>query len=206
MDLGDGRGGHVKKTGKPSQPLIFTVPFSNEEILLASAPFEDGGLGVIYHPSKMGIPLPWKFNCPHCVRGLQPGLDITIKRAVKVLCSRRVVNDSEEYRIPTNGEPCSISWRCADSLQVKITQGDDPPVEALWSGDKIVVQKKSAAVRSKIINRTLKFLNSAKPYTRQQVEACLLPLLNKQRHDGIATHRRFPCLKIDWAHVLSSLE
>lgn len=206
MDLGDGRGRRTVKSSKPSPLLVFTVPFSDEEILLADDPSGDGGLGIIYHPRKMGVPIPWKFDCPHCTRSLQPGLDIAVKRAVKILCSRRVTDDVEEYRLPTNGEPCSISCRREPSqISVKISQGSDPPFDAVWKGGKIIVQTGTPAVRSKIVNRALKFLDSMKPYSVREMHACLLPVIDKQRRDGIDTLRRFPCLKIDWAQIVEGL-
>jgi hypothetical protein len=153
----------------------------------------------------MNIAIPWKSNCPHCLRGQQSKLDITVKRAVKVLCSRRVVGDIEEYSIPTNSNPCVI-WckRSEAGLIVKILRPNQDPVDAIWQANKFISQGKSLLLESKIIGRSLKVIGSVKTVSKREAQACLMPLLKKQRHDGIDTHRRHPCLKIDWATLLTS--
>jgi len=199
MDSGNGRSGRVE-----SKPLVFTLPYSLEEILLLTD--EDGqGMGIIYNPRQVALPIPWRANCPHCLRGQQTDLDITLKRAVKVIASRKVFEDGvEEYTVPTNGHPCQILCKRSDNgLVVKIAQPNTEPVDAIWNDTKFVTQSKSPILESKIVSRTLKLLDSVHKTSRREARACLKPLLDQQRSKGIATHRRFACLKIDWASLLS---
>jgi hypothetical protein len=206
MDLGNGRDGRVDKK---TEPLVFTVPYSDKEILLLDDPCGNS-LGIIYHPRKMDAPIPWKANCSHCMRGQQSEIDIAVKRAVKVLCSRRLIGDVEEYKVPTNSNPCTVWCKRGSSevgkseLIIKILQSDEAPIDAIWINGKFVTQSKSLLMRSKIVGRSLKLLGSIRPSSKSEMKACLMPLLGIQRKEGIATHRRFPCLKIDWAEVLTN--
>lgn len=204
MDLGNGRSERVEDPISTPPPLLFTLPFSGEEILLLS---DQGavGLGLIYHPRKTAAAIPWKSTCPHCLQGRQSGVDINVKRAVKVLCSRKLVDDVEEYCIPTNNNPCTIWCKRSDTgLIVKIHQQNQEPIDAIWQGNKFVTQGKSPLLESKIVGRTLKFLGSVQTISKREAHASLMPLLKKQRLNGIDTHRRHLCLKIDWASLLTS--
>jgi len=199
MDSGNGRSGRVE-----GKPLVFTLPYSLEEILLLT----DGtgqGMGIIYNPRQIAPPIPWRANCLHCLRGQQADLDITLKRAIKVIASRKILKDDvEEYTVPTNGHPCQILCkRSGKELAVKIIQPNEEPIEAIWQDTKFIAQNKSLMLESKIIVRTLKLLNSVHKTSRREARACLKPLLDQQRNKGISIHRRFLCLKIDWAALLA---
>ena len=204
MDLGNGRSDRVEAPISTPQPLVFTLPFSGEEILLLSDQGENG-LGIIYHPRKTVAAIPWKSTCPHCLQGRQSQIDINVKRAVKVLCSRRIIEDVEEYTVPTNNNPCTIWCKRSDTgLIIKIHQQDRTPLDAIWQGTRFATQEKSPLLESKIVGRTLKFLGSVQTISKREASASLMPLLKKQRLNGIDTHRRHPCLKIDWASLLTS--
>jgi hypothetical protein len=204
MDPGNGRNGRVEEKSTPSIPLVFTLPYSHEEILLLTD--EAGnGMGIVYNPHKMASPVPWKADCLHCLRGQQDGLNIALKRAVTVIASRKLISDIEEYKVPTNGDPCVVWCKRDDSgLIVKILQPDEEPVDAIWQGTKFITQSRSLILESKIIGRALKLIGSVRKSSRREAKACLKPLLEKQRSEGIATHRKIPCLKIDWAALLTT--
>ena len=201
MDLGNGRsGGGVEE--KSSAPLVYTLPYSNEEILLLHSP--DGGhAGIIYHPQKMGLPIPWKSDCSHCVSGKQKGMDLATKRAVNVLCSLKDVG--EVYRIPTNGESCPlVCMRDAEGLLCTFAQAGQGAFQARWNNGKFLGLHHSLLLPSKIVNRTGRMLASARKASAHEVRACLMPLLAQLRKDGLATHRRHPCLRIDWDALMST--
>lgn len=203
MDLGNGRsGGGVEE--KSSAPLVYTLPYSNEEILLLHSP--DGGhAGIIYHPQKMGLPIPWKSDCSHCVSGKQKGMDLATKRAVNVLCSLLVRNDCETYRIPTNGEPSTLG--CipdTKGLLCTVVQDGQFAVQAQWTNNKFLGQDLPPLLQSKIVVRTVRMLSSVRIAKPREVKAILMPLLEQQRKDGLATHRRHPCLRIDWNALMST--
>lgn len=204
MDLVNGRSRGVVDKPQPILPLIFTVPYSNEEILLLSSR-DQPTLGVIYHPQKMDTPTPWKADCPHCHRGVQQGIDIAIKRAVRVICSRQVVDGIEEYRVPTNSDPCMIYCKRGEKgLTVTIVYPGHEPIDAVWTGSRFVSPGSPTLIRSKILSRTLKLLGSVKTTTKRNARDCLMPLLLEQKKHGINTHRRHPCLKIDWASIITA--
>ena len=204
MDLSNGRSGRVKGQASQPRPIVFTLPISGEEILLLTD-LSGEDMGIIYHPRKMAVATPWKATCPHCIRGQNTDLDISVKRAVRVLCSRKIVEDVEEYTVPTNGCPCTIWCKRSDTgLIVKVLQPNKEPVDAIWQGNKFLAQGKSLVLESKIVGRALKVISSVKNVSKREAKVCLMPLLEKQRKEGINTHRRFACLKIDWATLLAS--
>jgi hypothetical protein len=189
-----------------SQPLVFTAPYSGDEILLLPRN-EKSPLGIVYHPLKMDEPIAWISDCPHCIRGQQVGLDIALKRMVQILCSRQVKDDIESYQIPTNNEPCAAICKRNDKhLIVKLVQPGREPIDAIWNGRQFVTKGSYTLLRSKIIDRSLRLLSSIKTTSKREVLASLMPLLARQRRDGIAIHRRHPCLKIDWATVADELQ
>jgi hypothetical protein len=202
MDLGNGRE-RVEVAVTLPTPLVFTLPYSEEEILFLTNP-NGNGLGIIYNPRKIAEPVPWKDDCPHCLRGSEPELDVNVKRAVKVLASRRLSGDIEEYKIPTNGNPCTL-WckRSSAGLIVKILRPNSEPVDNVWRNGKFIVTGSDAILESKILKRSLRLLSSVRNSSIQEASACLSPLIEKQRREGIATHRRLPCLKITWDALLS---
>jgi hypothetical protein len=202
MDLGNGRSGRGVEE-KSSAPLVYTLPYSNEEILLLDHP-EGEYVGVVYHPQKMEPPLPWRSTCSHCVSGKQKGMDLATKRSVNVLCTRQVNGDSELYRIPTNGEPSDL-WCVRDGAELLCTviQDGQDAVQALWSNGKFIGKTPPPLLQSKIVNRTVRMLASVRVASTSEVRACLMLLLAQQRKDGLATHRRHPCLKIDWDALMS---
>jgi hypothetical protein len=201
MDLINGRSRELAT----APVLVFTAPYSGDEILLINND-TNPPLGIVYHPLKMDVPIAWMTNCPHCQRGQQLGLDIALKRAVQILCSRQVQKDSELYQIPTNDVPCSAVCR-TDGAKIIVTlnQADQPPVKAVWNGRQFITHGSYTLLRSKIVDRALRLISSARTISTRETLACLKPLLVAQKRDGIANHRRHPCLKLDWAAIADRL-
>ena len=179
------------------EPVVFTLPYSQEEILALSV--DDCNFGVVYSPHRMGSPTPWSSACKHCIQGQQVGLSITSKRLIKVLCSREVSHDKEDYTVPTNNAPCYLRCRRKDGvLSVLVVLSDDQRIEVTYTKDRPPFLN-----QHKILNRTLMMLDTIRSPTRREISACLKPLADEQRRSGIATNRRHLCLKIDWASVMS---
>ena len=201
MDSGDGRD---RRIAKPTSPIVFSLPYSGDEILLLFT-HDKGYVGVSYNPTKMTPPTPWSAECVHCRQGRQVGLDIHLKRAIKVLCSRKIVDGVEIYQIPTNNDPCKLLCsRENGELDLKLLLSSDHSVDLHWKKGKIESKWKDLPTHSKILDRTLRFLSSARTVSRKEVVACLKPQLEKQRRDGMNAHLRHPCLKIDWSAVVGS--
>jgi hypothetical protein len=200
MDLSDGCRELVK-----TPPVVFTVPYSDFEILLLTDP-SGTRLGIVYHPMRMDDPITWHSTCPHCLRGKQSDLDITVKRAIQVLVSRKVDGDTEEYLVPTNGQCCSVSVKRSDKvMMLKILAEGQESIEAVWDHGKLKSDHKHLLLRSKILDRSLRLIASSKEPNMRSIKSSLMPMLIKQRCEGIAVHRRFPCFKIDWASIVIAM-
>jgi hypothetical protein len=200
MDPSDGCREPIKTT-----PVVFTVPYSDFEILLLTDP-SGTRLGIVYHPMKMDDPITWHSKCPHCLRGKQSDLDIAVKRAIQVLVSRKITSDTEEYLIPTNGQCCSISVQRSDKgMKLKILADNQESIDAVWDRGKLKSDHKHLLLRSKILDRSLRLIASSKEPNMRSIKSSLMPMLIKQRHEGIAVHRRFPCFKIDWASIVIAI-
>lgn len=200
MDSSDGCCGSIK-----TPPVVFTVPYSNFEILLLTDP-SGIRLGIVYHPMKMDDPITWHSVCPHCLRGKQTDLDIAVKRAIQVLVSRKITDNVEEYLVPTNGQCCSVTVERVDKvMKLKILVEGQLPIEAIWDRGKLKSDHKHLVLRSKILDRSLRLIASSKEPNLRAIKSTLMPMLIKQRADGIAIHRRFPCFKIDWASIVIAM-
>jgi hypothetical protein len=199
MDSSDGRN-DVK-----TPPVVFTVPYSGFEILLLSDS-KGRSLGIVYHPMKMDDPITWHSDCPHCLRGKQLDLDLSVKRSIQILMSRRSQGESEEYTIPTNGQPSKILLkRNEKSLLLQVIQNEEAPIEAMWEKGRLKSSHKNLLLRSKILDRSLRLIASLKTPSLRSAKSTLMPMLIKQQKEGISTQRRFPCYKIDWASVVLEL-
>jgi hypothetical protein len=200
MDSSDGCREPIKTT-----PVVFTVPYSDFEILLLTDP-SGTRLGIVYHPMKMDDPITWHSQCPHCLRGKQSDLDIAVKRAIQVLVSRKITGDTEEYLVPTNGQCCSVSVKRIDKgMKLKILTDGQESIDATWDRGKLKSDHKHLLLRSKILDRSMRLIASSKEPNMRSIKSSLMPMLIKQRREGIAIHRRFPCFKIDWASIVIAM-
>jgi len=198
MGARDGRG---RVAVKKPVPLVFTLPFSGDEILLLGDQHEY--VGVAYNPGRMSSPIPWSAACAHCRGGQQAGLGLSVKQAIKVLCSRRIVDDVEMYSVPTNKDPCELLCdRKGDELVFLALFPGREAVKLPWKGDRLIGPKSDLPSRSKILERALKVLASIEPVSKREAAAILKPLLEGQKRGGIDVRRRHPCLKIDWASLI----
>jgi hypothetical protein len=198
VDTRDGRG---RRVVAPLAPLVFTIPYSGAEILLKH---DCGLVGAVYHPTKMTSVIPWSAECSHCRGGRQVGVDLSTKRAIQTLCSRIMVDDVEVYSVLTNGEPCSVlcDRQGGKGILFRLLWPGRSMIDVPWSNGHVDAKRSDLSTRSKILERALKLIASAKPISKREAAACLKPLLDVQKRDGIPRNRRYPCLKIDWASLV----
>ena len=195
---------------------IFTDPHSGHEVLLTTPAYPTGKdevIGVIYHPRKTDLPVPWHSNCPHCIAGRQSKLSIQLKREVRLLCSQRIFNDQDNlwhtflrYTVPSNSQPYLLSCKRDDlGWCVKVARdGSEKQLDVICpTGQKISFGPNHRDFQSQILHRCIRFLFSARPTTRTEIRAILSPLVRQQREDGLPTGNLTPCRKIDWRSIVA---
>lgn len=178
--------------------LAFTDIVSGYEILVSRTT----NLGVVYHPRKMGAPIPWRAGCLHCVSGRQADLPLPIKRHIKLLCTRSFAT----YEIPSHSINYHVIMRREDdNLRATVTgggrNGSLEVIHRAGKPDEYVGHHRS--FQSKILHRSLSFLFSERSPTKSEVRAILTPLLTKQRYDGIPVGNHYFCRKIDWRAIVT---
>jgi hypothetical protein len=189
---------------------LYVDPYSGHEVLAIEQSVEGNEkslVGVAYDPRSTASPVPWSSDCPHCLAGRQLSLTIHEKREIKLLLSQKQIGFGTRYDVPTNGRTLSLlCWRERKTWRAK-AWGKKGTLEASRRpGEKIVYEGDLRTYQSPVLRRCIMFLSSAKTLGRDQILACIRPLVAEQLHRRRARGGRIlPCTSIDWIKIAEDL-
>jgi hypothetical protein len=152
-------------------PLIFTIPYTEIEILSIQLPSKRFG-GILYNPRQITTPELWLSVCLHCIEGKH--WKLTIRRAVQTLCSTiyRKPNKYWFYLCPNfkaHGTLTSKGWnlkviRIDKALSMKVIENQNGP--PTFDGP-------TQMFRSVPLKKALKLILSSRRASKTEMKSCM---------------------------------